>query len=88
MTFTQKVLASHDSYFCLQKLHKEPFLLKDGIFKHTKITDIGHFIYFHGRAHHNKATQQISYFYHASIFSYELNKKMHFLSFFENPKTG
>jgi hypothetical protein len=70
------------------KVTQGAFSIKRWNFKHTKITDIGHFIFFHGRAHHNKATQQISYFYRASIFSYELNKKLHFLSFSENPKTG
>ena len=48
---------------------------------HTKTTENDQFIFFHGRAHHDIATQNVSWFYHASMFSYELNKELHILTF-------
>ena len=47
------------------------FLLKEVIFKHTKATKKDQFIFLRGRASHEKATQQISYFSHAPIIIYE-----------------
>jgi hypothetical protein len=58
------------------------FLLKEVIFKHTKITENDQIIFFHGRAHHNRGTQKVSHFYHIPRISYELNKismQKHFL---------
>ena len=52
----------------------------------TETTDYDQTIFFHSRAHCNKATKKVSYFYHAPIFTYELNKKLHSLTFSEKPK--
>jgi hypothetical protein len=56
------------------------------IFKHTKIIGNDHFIFFYGIASHSKATQKVSHFYHASIFSYEINKDQRNYSFSEKQK--